>query len=96
MLSLAVGTFGYEKHSKRTSRARKNIVNKVDGQVNVRSVEHMAFSSTSTSKKFAAVMHRRNARIARASIDSNADFAGRGSMGDPRLDLARVDRYLRV
>jgi hypothetical protein len=93
---LVVEAYDYEKHSKVTNRARRNIVNKVDGQVNVRSVEYMALSSTSTNKKFAAALHRRNARIARASIDINADFAGRGSMGDPRLDLARVDRYLRA
>jgi hypothetical protein len=62
--------------------------------VNVRSVQDMAFSATSTDKKFTAVLLRRNERLARASI--NADFEGRGSMGDPRLDLARVDRYLRA
>ncbi len=56
----------------------------------------MAFSSTTSNKKFSAALMRRNQRVARASIDLNADFEGRGSMGDPRLDLARVDRYLRV
>lgn len=63
---------------------------------NVHSVVFMAFSSTSTSKKFAAALLRRNQRLSRASVDINADFEGRRATGDPRLDLAMADRYLRL
>jgi hypothetical protein len=56
----------------------------------------MALSSISVNKKLNAALRRRTARVERASVDVNADFAGRSSLGDPRLDLARVDRYLRA
>lgn len=56
----------------------------------------MALSSHKFHRKLNAALQRRTNRIARASVDVNADFEGRGTMGDPRLDLARVDRYLRL
>ena len=66
------------------------------GQPDSVGVVFMAFSSTSTSKKFAAALLRRNQRLSRASVDINADFEGRRATGDPRLDLAMADRYLRL
>lgn len=56
----------------------------------------MAISSNKVNKKLNAGMRRRTDRFSRASVDINGDVEGRGSMGDPRLDLARVDRYFRV
>lgn len=73
-----------------------NMLIKVVGPANVRSVLSMAISSHVINKKLNAALRRRMERNLRASVDVNADFEGRGSMGDPRLDLARVDRYLRV
>ena len=74
----------------------RNVLSKVVGGLDIRSVVSMSFSSTSTSKKFAAAMLRRNQRLSRASVDVNADFEGRRATGDPRLDLAMADRYLRL
>lgn len=96
MLSLADSRVCKRKHSDRVGEAVRNVLIKVDGGSNVPSVVVMAFSSTSTSKKLAAAILRRNQRLSRASADVSADYEGRRVTGDPRLDLAMSDHYLRL
>lgn len=53
----------------------------------------MSFSAISP-KNFAKVV-RRTSQIRKATIDINADFNGRRPSGDPRLDLAAIDRHFK-
>ena len=52
--------------------------------------------SSITTKKIANAVRRNSLRHGKASIDTNADYHGRRPSGDPRLDLAAVDRNFRI
>ncbi len=71
----------------------KNIAIKVfDGSI-VRIVLFMISMSGSPVSKLAQLRRRRASSASRSiSVDINADFEGRRRTGDPRLDLAGVDR----
>jgi len=63
------------------------MVSNVDAGCSVHSLFAMTLITNSTTKKFTAAMRRRNARLARASVDISADLEGRRISGDPHLAL---------
>jgi hypothetical protein len=56
----------------------------------------MSFPPHIARLQLSAGRRRRNHRLGQASVDVSADFEGRRTSGDLSLDLAHIDRHLRV